>query len=261
MDTWSIATFNVNSVRTRLPVITRWLSAHPMDILCLQETKVDDTHFPSDPFSSLGYHAYFRGEKSYNGAAILSREKLIDVRFGFEDGEKPAAATRLVLARYKKIHILNTYVPQGKSIDHPDYSMKLRFLERIRQLLEERFRPSDLLLWVGDMNVAPTDKDVTRPATKKKHVCFHSAVRETFAHVVSWGFIDVFRKHRPGEGEFTFWDYRVKNSLERNIGWRVDHILATPPLADVSLDCLADREVRAWDRPPDHTVVKAVFQE
>ncbi len=258
---WSIATFNVNSVRTRLPVIVRWLSENPVDVLCLQETKVDDAHFPAEPFVSLGYHAYFHGEKSYNGTAIISREELFDVRFGFDDGEKPTAETRLIITRCKNIHILNTYVPQGKSIDHPDYTMKLNFLKRIHRLLDNNFSPSNPLLWLGDMNVAPTEKDVSRPETKKNHVCFHSDVREIFASVVSWGFVDVFRKHRPGEGEFTFWDYRVKNALERNIGWRVDHILATPPLADLSVDCLADREVRTWERPSDHTVVKAVFQE
>lgn len=257
MNSWSIATFNVNSVRSRLPILTRWLKANPVDVLCLQETKVEDHLFPEAAFQALGYQARYRGEKSYNGTAILSRQGLSEVQFGFQDGEQPAAETRLIRARWNGISILNTYVPQGKSIDHPDYAGKLRFFARIHRLLETHYRITDPVIWVGDLNVAPTERDVSHPETKKKHVCFHEEVRRAYQEVMTWGLVDVFRRHRPGDHEFTFWDYRVKGALERRIGWRIDHVLATPSLADMSLDCLVDREPRLWEKPSDHTVVVA----
>jgi exodeoxyribonuclease-3 len=120
--------------------------------------------------------------------------------------------------------------------------------------------PKERLVLVGDLNVAPTDIDVTHPENKRDHVCFHEEVREAFRSLCSTGLVDVFRKHRPGEGEFSFWDYRVKGALERNIGWRIDHILATALLADVSIDSYSDREPRSWEKPSDHTAVVAEFK-
>ncbi|HSV31693.1 MAG TPA: exodeoxyribonuclease III, partial [Atribacteraceae bacterium] len=249
MSTWTIATFNVNSIRSRLPILTRWLAVHPVDVLCLQETKTEDALFPASVFQAMGYSAVYRGEKAYNGTAICSRTPLTDVKFGFDDGETPLSEARAIQARWNGIHILNTYVPQGKAINHPDYTGKLRFFSRIRRLLENRYQVSDHFIWVGDLNVAPTERDVTHPTNKKNHVCCHEDVRKAFQEVISWGLVDVFRKHRPDDGEFTFWDYRVKDSLERNIGWRIDHVFATPPLAEASTDCFADREPRRWERP------------
>jgi exodeoxyribonuclease-3 len=255
----SIATYNVNSVRSRIPSLTRWLNDNRVDLLCLQETKVQDSEFDPAFFHDLGYTVAFRGQKATAGVAIASRAPLTDVRIGFGDGEEPDDGPRLIRGRLGDLLVINTYVPQGKALDHPDYAYKLRFFGRIRALLDRETSPREPVVWVGDLNVAPTDRDVTHPENKRDHVCFHEDVKEVFEGVRRWGLVDVFRKHRPGEGEFSFFDYRVKDSLARNIGWRIDHVLATESLAEKSVDSWVDRLPRSWDRPSDHTPVVAVF--
>ncbi|HHV53437.1 MAG TPA: exodeoxyribonuclease III [Synergistaceae bacterium] len=257
---FSVATFNANSVRSRLHIIERWLKDNHVDILCLQETKVSDEDFPKEVFEGWGYHVVYKGDKGYSGVATASLLSPDEVCIGFNDGEEPNDGARLLRTRFGDLHVINTYVPQGKAIDHPDYAYKFRFFRRLRALFERNYTADDFVLWVGDMNVAPTEIDVTHPETKKKHVCFHEDIRKLFEEVKSWGFIDLFRKHHPDEVEFSFWDYRVKDALERNIGWRVDHILATPPLAARSIDCFIDRKPRSWDRPSDHTFMTALFE-
>jgi len=253
-----IATFNVNSVRSRLHILEKWLPSSEVDVLCLQETKTVDEHFPVEFFEKLGYKAAFRGQKGYNGVAILSRFPMEEIVYGFGDGKEPNADTRIIQAKISSLRILNTYVPQGKSIDHEDYIYKQEFLKRIGEIVGN-YPGKDEVLWVGDLNVAPTELDVTRPETKKNHVCFHDDVKSVFSKVIDTKFVDIFRKYRPGEGEFSFWDYRVKNALERNIGWRIDHVLATRELWEHSVDCYVDREPRGWEKPSDHAPVVSVF--
>ncbi|MDO9508648.1 MAG: exodeoxyribonuclease III [Thermovirgaceae bacterium] len=254
-----VATFNVNSVRSRLSVLERWLHDNKVDIICLQETKVEDQDFPEAFFSDLGYSVAYSGQKSYNGVAVASLVPPDEVFFGFGDGEEPGAETRLARCRFGDLNVLNAYVPQGKEIGNPDYPMKLRFFDRLGNLIRSLGGPDVRLILVGDLNVAPTDIDVTHPENKRDHVCFHVDARNAFEKLCSIGLADVFRKHRPGEGEFTFWDYRVKDALERNIGWRIDHILATPAAAEGSLDCFCDKKPRSWEKPSDHSVVVAEF--
>ncbi len=253
-----LATFNVNSVRSRLPILERWLPESGVDLLFLQETKATDPDFPAAAFEALGYAVRFRGEKAYNGVAAAARdpEALKDVSFGFGDGEEPGFPTRVLLLRWEDLTVLNTYVPQGKAIDHPDYEVKKRFLDRVRAVVErEADRP---FAWVGDLNVAPTEQDVTNPANKRDHVCFHTDIRAKFAETAE-GLADVLRRFRPEPGEYTFFDYRVKDSLDRNIGWRIDHILASSSLAERALDCFVERAPRGWERPSDHTPLVADF--
>jgi len=255
-----IATFNVNSVRSRLHILDRWLNDTNIDILCLQETKTEDSTFPKEFFHQKGYEVFFCGEKSYNGVAVASLEKPISVSFGLGDGLLPDGKTRMVHCTFDgDFHIINLYVPQGKALEHPDYMMKLKFFERFQNYIDRNFTTESKVVVVGDLNVAPTDIDVTNPDNKKNHVCFHEDVRKAFEALLAWGLVDVFRKHKPQEGEFSFWDYRVKNALERNIGWRIDHILATKPVAEKSLDAYVAREVRAWERPSDHAPVVSKF--
>jgi len=261
LGNFRIATFNVNSVRSRLPVLERWIHDNKVDCLCLQETKVEDPSFPVSFFENLGYHVIFSGEKSYNGVAVASAAPPDEYGYGLGDGEEPTGNTRVAWCRFGPLTVVNAYVPQGKSIEHPDYPMKLRFFERLGSLLSSKGVPGKDLVLVGDLNVAPTDIDVTNPGNKRDHVCFHEDVKKAFRHLCSAGLVDVFRKHRPGEGEFSFWDYRVKDALERNIGWRIDHILATPSMAEKSLDSYSDRGPRSWEKPSDHTVVVAEFKK
>lgn len=266
MSLINIGTFNVNSVKSRLPVLEYFLSSeNAPDILCLQETKCVDVNFPVEFFEKLGYVSTFRGMKSYNGVAILSKNVPNAYTFGLGDGESAGymaecEESRVICAKFGELHILNTYVPQGKEIDLPDYAYKLRFLERVKLLLAREFKPSDQVLWLGDLNVAPTDLDVTNPKNKKNHVCFHQDVKDMFENVKSWGLTDIFRKYRPEAGEFSFWDYRVPKAFERNIGWRIDHILGTLPLVAESVDSWVIRELRAMERPSDHTAVLASFR-
>lgn len=259
LDRLRVATFNVNSLRSRLPILETWLPRAEVDVLGFQETKVEDGSFPETFFRDRGYDVVFRGQKSYNGVAVASRLPLTEVAFGFGDGEEPGDETRLLQCTVGGVRLLNSYVPQGKALDHADFAYKLRFFQRLRKLLERSCRPEDPVLWMGDLNVVPTDRDVTHPENKRQHVCVHEDVRRALEDVLSWGLEDVFRRHRPEDGEFSFWDYRVPRALERNIGWRIDHFFATPALARRSTGALVERSLRQEERPSDHTAVVVDF--
>lgn len=257
-----IATFNCNSVRKRLPQILAWLDEEQPDVLALQETKVADPLFPEDAFTDAGWHVVFRGEKGYNGVAAVTREPPDEAHYGLEDGDDGESEPRLVAVRLGKVHLVNTYVPQGADLDSPKFAFKLKWFDRLRTYFESRFDPdADALAWVGDLNVAPTPDDVYDSKRVWPHVCHCREVIDAFEAVRSWGFEDVFRKHLPDSDIFTFWDYRARGSVERNRGWRIDHVLATPPLASRSRTCRVDVEARKADTPSDHTFVVAEFAE
>ena len=256
-----ISTFNVNSLRARLPIVENFLSGEDApDILCLQETKCMDSDFPADFFTALGYECSYRGMKSYNGVAIASRMRPDSVSAGFDDGsDSEQDRARVIRAGFGNLNVVCTYVPQGKEMTSPDFEYKKKFLQRLRAMFERDYKLSDLMLWIGDINVVPTDIDVTHPENKRDHVCVCYEIRESLENVISWGLVDVFRKHRPDPGEFSFWDYRVRGAFERNTGWRIDHLYATPALADLSSDAYVVRRLRALERPSDHTAVTGVF--
>ncbi len=262
---FEIATFNVNSVKSRIPVLTEWFKAKGApDILCLQETKCRDGDFPIYFFEDYYKLCTFHGMKSYNGVAVLSKREPDELMFGLDDGEaedgkEESESSRVELARFGKLFVLNTYIPQGKDLESPDYPYKLRFIARVRALLERECSPDGLVVWLGDLNVAPTDIDVTNPNNKKNHVCFHEDVKRALLGAMEWGLVDIFREHLPNAGEYTFWDYRVKDSLVRNIGWRIDHVLGTRSAASLCRSVRVERELRAMERPSDHTAVTAEF--
>lgn len=255
-----IATFNVNSVRSRMPILQKWLAeADAPDIVCFQETKCVDAEFPKADFEKLGYVCNFRGMKAYNGVAVISRTEPDEISFGLgdipEQGREESEAARVMTVRFGDFNLVNSYVPQGKEIDHPDYPYKLRFFGRLKKMFEAKYSPKDKLLWVGDLNVARFDMDIANPKGKEQHVCFAQEVKDALTDVMDWGLIDIFRQHRPDAGEFTFWDYRVKNSLERNIGWRIDHLLGTEKVAKSCKGVIVERRLRAEEKPSDHTAV------
>jgi len=254
-----VATFNANSIRSRLELVLHWLQREAPDVLCLQETKVQDADFPAAAFQEIGYHVVFRGQKAYSGVAIASREEPQEVAFGFDDGGQPDEA-RLIRAVVRGIPVVNTYVPQGRSPDSPHFQYKLEWFARLRALFERHYSPREPLLWMGDFNVAPEPIDVHNPKRLKNHVDFHPEARAALERVREWGFVDVFRLHHPQEAEqYTFWDYRVPNAVERKIGWRVDHIWATELLARKSTRAWIDVEARRAERPSDHTFLVAEF--
>lgn len=253
-----IATFNANSLRARLDIVIAWLTSHQPDVLAIQETKVVDADFPLEPLVQAGYSVVFRGEKSYNGVALLSKKPATDVVFGLDDGGQ-ADETRLVRATVGGVHIVNTYVPQGRELDHEMYQYKLKWLARLKQFFSRHYKSSDKLVWLGDLNVAPGKDDIHNSDQQENHVCYHVDVRKAFADTVGWGLVDVFRKHHPEPGHFTFFDYRTPNAPERKMGWRIDHILATPALAKLSKDSFIDVAPRLKERPSDHTFLVADF--
>ncbi|MBN1440517.1 MAG: exodeoxyribonuclease III [Anaerolineales bacterium] len=256
-----IATFNCNSVRMRIDQIVRWLKRERPDILCLQETKVQDSDFPQAAFDKAGYYVVFRGQKAYAGVAVVSREETSDILFGIDDGGEPDEA-RLIQLRAAGVTVINTYVPQGRSADSEHFAYKLEWLARFHRLLERRFAPNDRLVWCGDLNVAPEPIDLHDPKANKDHVDFHPLAREALENVRAWGLADVFRRLHPDEpGHYTFWDYRVANAVKRNIGWRVDHIWATEPVALRAAKAWIDVKARKVKRPSDHTFLVAEFAD
>lgn len=254
-----IATFNCNSIRVRLPAVLAWLDEYAPDVLALQETKTVDKDFPAAAFVDKGWHVAYRGEKSYNGVALVTREEPKDVSFGLGD-DAGESETRLVRARVGKTSVVNTYVPQGQALDSDKFTFKLKWLARLRRYFDNHFKAgADRLAWVGDLNVAPTPIDVYDSKAIWPHVCHCQEVIDAFAGTAAFGFHDVFRRFLPDAGVYTFWDYRQRGSLERNRGWRIDHILATKPLADKAVGCRVDVEPRRQERPSDHTFVYADF--
>ncbi|HMO52054.1 MAG TPA: exodeoxyribonuclease III [Kiritimatiellia bacterium] len=254
-----IATYNVNSIRSRMDAVLQWLAEYRPDILCLQETKVQDVEFPELPLREAGYHLQFRGMKSYNGVAILSRSPPDAVTAGFDDGG-PADEPRLLCARWGDLSVVNTYVPQGRAIDHEMFRYKIEWFRRLRAYFDRNFRPSEALVWVGDLNVAAQPIDVYNPEQRAQHVCYHADAREALAFCRAWGFEDVFRKFHPEGGHYTFFDYRTADSLARGWGWRIDYILASPAMAERATQCTIDLEPRKQPKASDHTVMYADFR-
>jgi exodeoxyribonuclease-3 len=251
-----IATYNANSIRVRLPSILEWLAEHKPDLLAIQETKVEDDKFPEEEFLAAGWQACFHGQKSYNGVAILTRGPLSDVRFGFEDPLFPDDR-RIIRAKYEGIEFINTYVPNGTKVGTEKFDYKLRWLDRFRQMLQTQYAPGTPLIWLGDINIAPKPEDVFDSAKKLGGVGHHPKEFEALSAIVDTGLIDLFRKFHQGSGHYTYWEFFIPKAFERNLGWRIDHIYATPDLADRCTNCWIDREPRGWERPSDHTYVIA----
>jgi len=260
MRTFTVATYNVNSLRSRLHIVMPWLETHRPTVLCIQETKVEDRFFPIDAFTAVGYHVIFRGEKRYNGVALASIIRPIEVSFGLRDGG-PADEDRLIRAVFPETSVVTTYVPQGTARESPHFQYKLQWFKRLRGFFEDYYHPRDPVIWCGDMNVAPEQIDVHDPKRLLGHVCFTPEVWDAFEGVTSWGFHDLFRKHHPGEtGHYTFFDYRVPRAVERGLGWRVDHILGSDGIVEKSKTCEIDLAPRTLEKPSDHTVVIGEFE-
>lgn len=253
-----LATFNTNGIRPRASLILDWMNAQSPDVLCVQETKVQDQDFPGDAFGETGYTCAFKGQRSYNGVAIFSKSKLENVRMGFGDGDS-VEEPRIIAAEIDGLHVVNTYCPQGHSLDSEKFQYKLDWFIRLRKYFERFYSPDTPLVWVGDFNIAPEDIDVHAPDEVRDHVCFHGDAKKALKSVREWGFVDVFRKHEHRPQQYSFWDYRIPNACKRKMGWRLDHIYATRSLADASTACWIDIEPRLKPKPSDHTFVVAEF--
>ena len=252
-----IATYNVNSIRRRLPIVLDWLKEHQPDVMCLQETKVQDHDFPAEAIEKAGYHATYRGMKAYNGVATLTRAKPEKVVYGLHEGPDNEDF-RIIQTVVNGIAIVNTYVPQGYAIDSEKYALKLAWLRRLRTYFESSLDASVPAIWLGDLNVAPEPIDVYHPEKRGNDPDFHIDARNAYKEVVAWGFEDVFRKLHPEAVQYTYWDF-FRNAFERNFGWRIDHILATEPLAGRCRTAAVDLAPRRVAGASDHTIMWAEF--
>jgi|SRR5918912_133364 exodeoxyribonuclease-3 len=252
-----VATWNVNSVTARLPLVTRWLEEVRPDVLCLQETKCTDDKFPVSAFAELGYQSATFGQRTYNGVAILSRAACTEVQRGFHETDEDAHA-RLLAATLQGVRIVNVYIPNGAFVGSDKYRFKLEWMKRLRAFFDEHYKRSAPVLLCGDFNVAPEERDVHDPELWQGRVLFSKRERVALSKIKEWGFEDAFRLHTQDGGHFSWWDYRA-GSFRRNAGLRIDHIWVSEPLAARSTRTWIDKEPRTWERPSDHTPVVAIF--
>jgi exodeoxyribonuclease III len=252
-----IATFNTNSIRSRMEILGEWIQREQPDTLCLQETKVQDKDFPSELFNSLGYGVIFKGQKAYNGVAIISRHPFTDVRLGLKEREDEQA--RFISAVINNVHVLNAYVPQGFAPGTDKFKYKLEWLEGLLGYIKGNYDQVMPVILAGDFNVALEPIDLYDPEGMKGEVGFHPDEQAILRKIIEWGFVDIFRMQYNEGGYFTFWDYRIPNGFKRNMGWRLDYIFATKILAE-KLTCVSiDKEPRAREKPSDHTFLVAEF--
>jgi exodeoxyribonuclease-3 len=249
-----IATWNVNSLRVRLPQVLEWLRARSPDVLCLQETKVTDDRFPVDELRAAGYHAVFSGQKTYNGVAILSREPARDVLTGLPGGD--GGQKRFIAATFGGIRVVCVYVPNGEAVGSDKYGYKLAWLERLRGYVEKELIAHSRLVLLGDCNIAPEDRDVHDPKLWEGQVLFSEPERAAFRQLLAAGLVDAFRLFPQEAASFSWWDYRMQ-AFRRNRGLRIDHILVSPALAAECQACIIDTAPRRLERPSDHAPVIA----
>ena len=253
-----IATFNANSIRTRLPAILEWLDEKQPDILAIQETKSQDKDFPAQALQDAGWHVVFAGEKSYNGVAVISKRAPDFTSFGLLDDDG-LSNTRMIHVKFGSLNLINTYVPQGRAVDHEMFGFKLEWFRRLRKYFDSRLSGEDII-WVGDLNVAPEPIDVHNSKRIWGHVCHCQEVIDAFSNVCEFGFTDIFRQFIPEAENYTYWDYRVKDAVNRKIGWRIDHILSTEKVTKAAKCCAVDIEPRLREKPSDHTFLYADFE-
>ncbi len=252
LGTLKIASWNVNSLRARLPAVMAWLARVNPDILCVQETKVRDEEFPVQVFLDAGYHVAFAGEPGYNGVALIARRPLSAVEAGlpgFEDTQK-----RLIAATCAGVRVMSCYVPNGTAVDSPRYVYKLRWLDALEAHLQQTLARHPRLVVGGDFNIAPTDQDVYDPGAWEGQVLVSPRERTAFQGLLAAGLVDAFA-HVGGDAcGFSWWDYRAM-AFVRNRGLRIDHLLVSQALADCARSCAVDRVPRGEPRPSDHAPV------
>jgi len=253
-----IATFNANSVRVRLDQILDWCAENEPDILAIQETKCEDSKFPIDAFEESGYHATIYGQKAQCGVAIISREPVNQVQRGFPDPTMPSDA-RLLSATVGGVRLINTYVPNGTKVGIDKWDYKMRWLDTFSEYLTQEIQQFGQVLWVGDINIAPEPIDVYNSERLYGSVGHHPDEFSRLKRITDGRLQDMFRKFNQEPGQFTFWEFVNLRAYAMNLGWRIDHIYATPGLAVKCERCWIDRSLREQERASDHTVVVAEF--
>jgi len=256
-----IASWNVNSVRTRLDQVLAWLEQAQPDVLCLQETKVADALFPHAAFETLGYTCAISGQKAYNGVALISRLPIEDVQIGLTAllPNDPEAAElseqkRVISALIDGIRVLNLYVPNGSSLSSEKYPYKLQWLRCLQRYLEAQEKQADPLCMVGDFNIGPEARDLHDPERLSGGIMASDAEREALQAALAGRLTDAFRVFEPASGHWSWWDYR-SGAWDRDQGWRIDHIYVSDELLDCATGCVIDKGPRGNSQPSDHAPV------
>lgn len=253
-----LVTWNVNSLKARLPRVQQWIDANSPDVLCLQETKLKDETFPAGVFTEMGYESAHHGQGQWNGVAILSRVGLDEVVAGWDDDGPEDGDARLIWATCGGIRVASAYVPNGRALDNDHYAYKLEWLSRLHARLERHEDPARPLAVVGDFNIAPEDRDVWDPAAFDGATHVSAPEREALRRLESWGLHDVYRRFHDEDGRFSWWDYRG-GDFHKGHGMRIDLIMATEVLAARAADSFIDRDARKGEKPSDHAPVVVDF--
>ncbi len=252
-----IATWNVNSLKVRLPHVLQWLEAAQPDALAIQETKTIDENFPLTEIEAAGYKAVFSGQKTYNGVAILSKAEASEIVTDIPGLDDPQR--RILAVTIDGVRVVNLYVVNGSEVGSEKYAYKLDWLAKVTAWLQEQAAQYPKLVVLGDFNIAPEDRDVHDPAAWAGQILCSEPERTALQTIQSIGLSDVFRQFEQPEKAFSWWDYRA-GGFRRNLGLRIDLILASKPLADSCASCVIEREPRTWEKPSDHTPVVAEFK-
>jgi len=247
-----IATWNVNSLRVRLPQVLKWCEMKAPDILALQEIKLQDEQFPLEEINAAGYQAVFAGQKTYNGVAILSRTVATDIITDLPGLDDPQR--RLLAATIDGIRVVNVYVPNGQAVDSEKYHYKLEWLTHLTAFIQQQLQQYSKLVLLGDFNIAPDDRDVYDPEAWKGKILCSDPERAALQDLFDTGLHDSFRLTEQDDNEFSWWDYRMRG-FKRNLGLRIDLALISKALCTDATTCYIDKEPRGWERPSDHTPV------
>ncbi len=250
-----IASWNVNSVRSRLNLILEWMKENKPDLLCLQEIKVQDDKFPYNEFMDLGYNSVVYGQKAYNGVAMLSAIPINKVTRGFAHEQNKKEA-RILTADLCFLQLITVYVPNAKSINDYSFKYKINWLNNLYNFINEKYSKDEPIIICGDFNVAPSSNDLDDPSFPLYQTFIHSAVRKEFSRILNWGLNDSFRLMHSSAGNYTWWDYRRK-AFEENKGMRIDHILISDNLKQSLKRILIDKDARAKYKPSDHAPIIA----
>lgn len=253
-----IATYNCNGIRARINNTVDWLKLEKPDILCVQEIKVVNELFPHEPFNEIGYKCEVRGKKAHAGVAFIYKEKLKADEFhgGFRDGDE-SEEPRILAGKWGKLNLINTYCPQGRAVDHEQFQYKLNWFKKLRKYFDKHYTTRKNVIWTGDINVAPEPIDVYDSKKVMGHVCHTPEVFEALKGVTEWGFSDLYRHFHPDKKEFSYFDFRVPNTVKNNVGWRIDQFWVSNPVVKNAKKCWIDIKPRTLEKPSDHTFVIA----
>ena len=251
-----IATWNVNSMKVRLPHVVEWLQNHEPDVLVLQEIKQLTENFPTEALQEIGYHSIASGQKTYNGVAVISKRPATDPVTDFPDLDDPQR--RILASTVDDVRIIDLYIPNGSEVGSEKYEYKLNWLKSLRNFLEAEMQRHENVIVLGDFNIAPADADVYDPEKWGDAILCSPPEREALGELFELGLTDVFRKFEHPEGTFSWWDYRAAG-FRRNAGLRIDLILTSDNMTERCKTSYVDKEPRAWERPSDHAPVVAEF--